>query len=229
MDPDRPVRRAVAAVLGVVVSLGLGVGAILNEKLRGTAAGVIVAIVVSGVLFVGANKWFDQAQTNWRRFGAVTGGLLGFGITAILVGNRILAWKTSTAEDATDLTAWLLVVGLLGGAAFGYVLTGLQNPRARIAAGVAFGVLYGAMAGAFVRRDSFPAMKIVPLLLWPVVGAIVLGGLAALQRKRFAERAVLGATLGWLIGAWMVPTLGAGTRAEAVSGALLIAGAPVPA
>jgi len=219
MDPERSVRRAVAAVVGVGGSLALGWGALVDEKLRGTAAGVIVAIVVSGVLFVGANRWFDQAEARWRRFGALTGGVIGFAVTGVLVGNRLLAWKP---VPELDLTPWLVPLGTVAGAVCGLVLTGLTERRARLVAGLGFGVGYGVLAGLFIRPDIFPAMKIVPLLAWPVVGALVFGALAAGRRRQVLRAAILGATVGWVIGAWLVPALGTGTRAEAMSGATFL-------
>ena len=219
MDPTRTIRRLVAASVGIGTSVALGWGALVDEKLRGTAAGVTVAVVVSGVLFVGANLWFDQAESRWRRFGAITGAVVGLAVGTVLVGNRVLAWKPT---PDLDLTPWLIVVATVAGAVFGYVFTGVEGRRARLVTAVAFGVTYGALVGVFIRPDVFPAMKIVPLLAWPAAGAAIFGGLSARRRHHVARRAVLGATSGWLVGAWLIPVLGAGTRAEAMSGATFL-------
>lgn len=223
VDRDRPVRRLLAAGAGIGASLAFAVGAAADEKLRGTAAGVVIAIAVSGLLFVGANRWFDRAERGGRGFGALTGGIVGLVVAVLLVGNRFVAWRTGSGEGAIDLTWGLVVVGAGIGSGFGTVLSGLRTRPARLGAGVAFGILVAGAAGAFLRADAFPAVAPTTVALWTAAGAASGAGWGWVRRRRRSPRAILGATLGWAVGAWLLPPLGGGTRLGATIATLGLA------
>lgn len=223
MDPGRPVRRVVAAATGIGASLAFGVGAAVDEKLRGTAAGVVIAIAVSGLVFEGANRWFDRAERGGRGFGALTGAVVGFGVAALLVGNRLVAWRTGPGAEAADLTRWLVVVGLGVAAGFGGLLSGSRSRRARLGAAVAFGLLVAGLAGAFLREDAFPALRPAVVAAWTAGWAVVGGGWSAVRRRGLLRGAVGGVTVGWTVAAWVLPPLGGGTRLGAMLAAFGLA------
>ena len=188
------------------------------EKVVSTLIGVVVAIGASAALFIGANRWFDQARVKWSRFAAITGGVIGVIVSALLVGNRIMQWRTSTAEDATDLSLLLiLLIGVLF-AGWGSLLATTEDRNRRLIVGAVGGVIIALVFGAFIRPLAWPAMRIVPLVAWPVGLAAVGAGLAALRRKSLLRGAVTGATIGWFFGAFLEPILGSGTQAEILMG-----------
>ncbi|MEX1003943.1 MAG: sugar ABC transporter permease [Acidimicrobiia bacterium] len=188
------------------------------EKVVSTLIGVVVAIGASAVLFIGANKWFDQARVRWWRFAAITGAVIGVIISGLLIGNRIMQWRTSTAEDATDLSLVLVVLMALLFAGWGALLATTENRNRRLIVGGVGGVVIALVIGAFIRPLAWPAMRIVPLIAWPLGVAAVGAGLAALRKSDLVKGALTGATIGWFFGAFLEPTLGSGTQAEILMG-----------
>ncbi|MEX1271353.1 MAG: sugar ABC transporter permease [Acidimicrobiia bacterium] len=188
------------------------------EKVVSTLIGVVVAIGASAVLFIGANKWFDQARVKWWRFAAITGAVIGVIISGLLIGNRIMQWRTSTAEDATDLSLVLVVLMALLFAGWGALLATTENRNRRLIVGGVGGVVIALVIGAFIRPLAWPAMRIVPLIAWPLGVAAVGAGLAALRKSDLVKGALTGATIGWFLGAFLEPTLGSGTQAEILMG-----------
>jgi len=188
------------------------------EKIVSTLIGVVIAIGGSAALFIGANKWFDQAHVRWSRFGAITGGVVGVVLSGILVGNRILQWRTSAAEDATDLS-WVLVLlfGVLF-AAWGVGLTTSTGRNRRLMVGAGGGLVVAVAMGAFMRPLAWPAMQILPLIGWPVGLGVVGTALAAARKRDLVKASLTGATIGWFFGAFLAPSLGGGTVAEAIMG-----------
>jgi ABC-type sugar transport system permease subunit len=188
------------------------------EKVVSTLIGVVVAIGASGALFIGANKWFDQARVKWSRFAAITGAVIGVIISGLLIGNRIMQWRTSTAADATDLSLALVALLALLFAGWGSLLATTEDRNRRLIVGGVGGVIIALVIGAFIRPLAWPAMRIVPLIAWPL-GVAALGvGLAALRKTNLLRGAVTGATIGWFCGAFLEPTLGTGTQAEVLMG-----------
>lgn len=197
------------------------------EQLIRTIIGIVAAVGVSAALFIGANKWIDQALRSWRRFGAVTAAIGGSLLTALLVGNRILAWRP-TGEAGPDLTRLLPLVGAAVFGAWGWLLTGRRERVARLSIGMVGGGVAALLLGLFTRSAAFPAMKVVPLVVAPVVGAVLFGGWSLIRKRVWAGPAVSGATLGWLVGAFLFPSYGGGTRPETMM-ALALTGVGVGA
>jgi alpha-glucoside transport system permease protein len=193
------------------------------QQLIQTILGIVVAVGVSALLFVGANKWADQALVSWRRFAALSWALGGAVFGVVLVGNRLVAWRPA-GDGGPDLT-WLLppLLGVLFGL-WGW-LGAEREGAGRVLWWAGGGVVLGLIVGVFARSATFPAMRIVPLVAWPAAVGLLWGGWNAVRGRRFLPGAVSGATVGWLAGAFGVPTLGGGTRLEAMMGwALLVGG-----
>jgi alpha-glucoside transport system permease protein len=73
------------------------------------------------------------------------------------------------------------------------------------------------MHGVFLAAAAYPALQIIPLLVWPIGGAAVGYGLGLIGKGSPLRRAIDLATIGWLVGAWLVPTIGGGTAVEAIA------------
>ena len=188
------------------------------EKVVSTLIGVVVAIGASAALFIGANKWFDQARVKWSRFAAITGAVIGVIISGLLIGNRIMQWRTSTAEDATDLSLVLVVLLAVLFAGWGSWLATTEDRNRRLIIGAVGGVVIALVIGAFIRPLAWPAMRIVPLIAWPLGVAAVGAGISALRKTNLVKGALTGATIGWFCGAFLEPALGSGTQTEILMG-----------
>jgi alpha-glucoside transport system permease protein len=216
-------RRTVGLVVGLAASALIWLGYLRVPKVRTTSISVLVAVGVSALLFIGANRWFDEARRSWSRYGAVTGAVLGGGLAAVLTGNRIIGLKIGAADASSIWVALILVVILAAASAvFGFVLTSSEARGRRLLVGALGGAAVGFLFGMFFRQGGFPAMKALHLVLWPVVLAGVGAAIAALRRRPILPGAVAGATIGWFVGAWVVPNFGSGTFTEAILGATVL-------
>lgn len=218
-----PLKRSLTFVAAIVLSVAVGWGYLVSPKVRTTVISVLVAVGVSAVLFVGANVWFNQALKDWRRFGAITGAAAGGAIAIVLTGNRLIGLKVGES-DASTLWVFALLVIILAAvtAAYGWLITGISDARTRLLVGAGGGAVLGVVFGLFARNEFFPAMKALHLVLWPVLFAAA-GYLVGRQRGRaVVPAAITGATLGWLVGAWLVPSIGRGTFAEAILGTAVL-------
>lgn len=235
---ERKVRRILTQIIGSAVTLVIVWGAIASEQLRGTAAGVIVALLVSGILFVGANKWFDLVETSWSWFASITGAVSTGSIATILFANQILVWRTAPEPEGTNY-AWVAVlVSIILGGVFGWLLSNQQEVQQRLFLGLLLGLTTGVLGGSLVNETSRPEIRIGSALLWTLIGALLFGSVTWLlqQNRNRATRKgsanphsrmaanpytigswmLLGAGLGWLEGAWVMSDLGAGSRIETV-------------
>ena len=87
-----------------------------GPKIVTTMVGVVVSIAAAGAVFVGINRLFDTARTNWQLFMAMAWGLAGFFIGGLLVMNGV---------PGGALTI-LLVIAI--GAALGWWRGGQRDP-----------------------------------------------------------------------------------------------------
>lgn len=180
------------------------------DKLIQTIVGSSVAIGVAGVLFIGVNFWFNQAERSWSRFRAITGAALAGVITTILVGTDVITWG---AGD-TDLSWLLIPIGVAVGMALGIAMAVIDRRPLRLAVVGLGGLAVGAATTAFARSKGFPDLEPVALAIWPLAGAIVWGGIARLRGHDVLPAALTGLWIGWFAGAYGVPTLGTGTTTE---------------
>ncbi len=194
------------------------------DKLITTLQGVVGAIGISLIVFVGFNKLLDVARNRWAFFTTLFGAIAGLGAAGLAWGNRMV-----------DSPALVAVIATLIGAAAGY-LVGTLPGMARIGVGVLGGAGLGVAIGWFLRTEPIvvdgttlppplPALQVVPLILWPAAGAAI-GGLVWLARRRrisLVSSVAIWATLGWVWATWAVPNLGSGPVREALT-ALAVAG-----
>ena len=180
------------------------------EKLWTTLYTVVIAVGASAAIWIGANLIFNQVRTNWARFSALAYGSVAFGAAILLSGNRITRYSGPADGWLARFGywVWLPLVCAAGAAVVGYLLGTVQDPSQRLAIGVGGLGALGVFAGAMTRDRWFPDFEIVPIVAWPLIGAVAGGGLAALLKRDPVRTALLGAAIGWLIGSWGMPDLG---------------------
>jgi ABC-type sugar transport system permease subunit len=224
------------------------------DKIIGTIVGVVAAIGISGIIFVGVNMLFDAAPKRWSIFTTLLGAGTGLFVFLVLWGNRIV-------ENPI-----YIAVGAVVGGVVGYLLSVWEGAQSRLLIGVGGGAALGVLAGIVMVETSLPEFDPVALVVWPIAGAVLgaaiwqvshlpgrtrvlagmglgaglgvalgvfAGGLLAVvatailgavagalltetSRTSLLRPVLLFATLGWVIGAFLVPSLGTGTRLEAI-------------
>ena len=221
-------RRIAAAVLGLAAGGVALWGVAAVEKLESTARGIVVSILLSGLLFIGANKLFDLAPTRWALFRALVGGGGALAVFLLLWGNR-----------AIDQPALRTFIAVLIGAAGGYLLGVAEGKWRRLLIGAGAGAALGVLAatgmrtvilryeleeGTFDLWPALPDLNFGVLAIMTALGAAV-GYLWHLWRSRRTGKSpapsIVGwATIGFFIGAWGMPTLGTGQWWEALLAAV---------
>lgn len=215
-------RKSLAILVGVLVAGGSYWLIGTSEKLETTAQGVVLSIVASALLFIGANKFFDLAPRHWTVYTTLLGGGAVSLTFAVLWGNRAI-------DDPVARTMVATVVGL--GA--GYLLGAVEHQWRRLAIGVGAGALLGGLAASGMRKvvlvfdvagGQFELWPVLPNinfgeLLVYTFGGMAIGALFWQVRGRRGQPArplTLWATLGFFLGAWVLPRLGTGTKEEAI-------------
>jgi ABC-type sugar transport system permease subunit len=182
------------------------------KKVLSTLLTVIIAVGVSGSLWIGANLVFNQVRGNWRRFTAIAFGAIGFLVGVVVHGNRV----TVGSEGGFAQWVWLPLLLGIGFAAIGIALDLATEPRRRQIIGIVAGAVVGIALGLLVRDMYRPELSIGALILWTVGGAVVIAGLNALRQKNIVTGALVGAAIGALIGGWGEATIGDGSVVEAI-------------
>ena len=200
-------------------------------KILATLITITVAVTASGAVWLTANLIVGQARHHWSRFSTLAMGVGGFVFGIVLAGNRTLI-GTGTIEVETDrnnevlgyvttggwfdkFLAWVWFP-LIAAAAFALIgaIVGRQANRApRIAIGAAGLGAVGAVAGALVRSEFRPDIEPVALIVSTVIVAGIGAAVSTLRRRDVVSGALTGAAVGWVIGAWGAPELGAGSAA----------------
>ena len=112
------------------------------DRVITTLIGVAVAVGVSALIFIGANRLFDVAPRRWRWFTAATGGVSAGFVFVIMWGNRVIF------ENPLRWTLIAVVVGFV----VGYLLGTVEDQRARLITGAAGGGLLGLLVGLNMRN-----------------------------------------------------------------------------
>jgi len=196
-------------VAGLVAFLGfyVGAGSMLTTLLK-----VAIAVGISAAIFVGANLLFDQTYPRWTTFNTAVGAVIGFVTLLVLDGNRVLR--------ELEPRPWLWAV--IGGAALGAVMFLLSAPRqqvARLPLAVVGFAAFGALIALAAAESVHPSLDWGKLVIGTVVGAVIVGGISMLRKRNVAlaeKGALVGAAIGWLVGAWGGAELGTGSVGEAL-------------
>ena len=182
-------------------------------KLLSTLLTVAIAVLASGGIWIGANLLFNQLRTNFVRYRALTWGLLGFVVGVLLSGNRLTVGSTSDGSTLSRIAAWgwlPLLISLIAGT-IGALLALVSTPNTRILiAGAGLGVT-GGVAGSLIVESSRPDLSIPSLAITTIVVGAFGWGIQSLRKQNPVNGALIGASAGWLIGAWAFPDLGAGS------------------
>lgn len=212
-----PLRRAASLLLALGASLLVWYVYMDREGARAAILSVVIAVTLSGAIFVGANRWLDEALKRWTLFTGLTGaallGLVGLG----LVGNRSISLIVGASGERVDRSSWLVGLLALVGLAFG-VLSGAVAGRPRLPVLVVSGAGTGALIGIFLRIGSLPSLELAPLISATLAVAVAAAVLARLRGRDATSAALSGAALGWLVGAFGIPELGTGALVEGIVG-----------
>jgi alpha-glucoside transport system permease protein len=176
------------------------------NRITVTVLGIILAIGLSALVFVGINKLFNLAEHRYRIFTTIVGALSSAAVFGILWGNQMIVSPVAITIAAT----------FIGGATgFGLGIVGDQRVRLLIGTGggLALGLLLGSSARSSVWPSIDPVSTIIGLAVGVSLGALVwIGGR---RRRALAPLLLLGLAIGWLFGAWLAADLN-GSQAEAV-------------
>ena len=124
---------------------------------------------------------------------------LAFAVLGVILG------LTRTEEVAGGFFTRILWWPIIGGAiaaAFGYVLGGQSDRNLRRLIGVVGGLVLGLLTGFMVFREYRPVFDVVDLVVPTVIGAVIFAGIATLRGSSPMPSALLGAALGWAVGAF---------------------------
>lgn len=188
------------------------------KRLFETLVTVVIAVGASAAIWVGANLIVNQVKADWGRYRALTVGLLGFVGGVLLSGNRITRYS-GPADGALakfGYWVWLPLVAGIGAAAVGWFLGRTEELNTRLAIGTGGLAVLGVFGGAMVRNQYRPELEIGPLLMWLAIGAAVGAALSLVLRRNPIGGVLIGAALGWIVGAWGVPDHGGGSAAWTV-------------
>ena len=184
-------------------------------KFLTTLITVVIAVAVSGGIWVGANLVFNQVRSSYVRYRALAWGACGFAVGVLLAGNRITAGSTSEGGWVSSFGSWVWLPALAGLAVglVGSLLAVISATPMRLAIGVGGLAGTGVALGLLVRAEWRPTISLVALIIWTLALAAA-GGLGGrVLGHDPIPGALTGGALGWIIGAWAAPTLGTGSIA----------------
>ena len=187
------------------------------DQLVSTVVGIVLAIGLSAVVFIGVNKLFDLAETRFPVFNALVFGIGASIVFGLLWGNRLIVSP-----------ALVVAIASVAGAATGAALGVLQRPKLRLAAGLAGGITLGLLLGSAIRSITWPAIEPLSTTVG-VAGGAALGVVSWLitgRRYRLVSVTFLWLAVGWLFGAWLAADFtGSKTQVMIAGGVLgLLAG-----
>jgi alpha-glucoside transport system permease protein len=185
------------------------------DRVIATIVGASAAVIISAIVFVGANKLFDLAPRKWSIFSALIGGSSSLLLFGLLWGNRLI-------EQPVIVT----VVAVVIGAGAGYAMSLVSDDMMRLGIGLFGGVVLGALLGATLVPESRPANDPVGLVVSIVVALAIGLGLWTLMGRRTSviRPALLWGAVGWTFGAFLVPNLGNGTQAWTIIAGVVAGG-----
>ena len=188
------------------------------DRAISTLIRIVVAVGVSGVLFVTLNYLFSQATKRWRLFNAVVGAFFGLLYFGILDGNRLLG------DVGPTLVFWPIVGAFAGSIVFS-ILSGTAEPNVRMPLAVGTMIAIGVIQGAAWRSDFLPSLDLATAFAWTLISGAIFGALGLAIRRnltRAGHWALIGLTIGWMLGAWGGADFGAGgSRWEAYAASII--------
>ena len=215
--PGRTSKQLLPIAAGAVVLLGVLYWAFVEPKIRSTLITVIIAVGSSAGLWIGANLLFNQVRERWLQFSAISFAIVGALVGIALHGNLL------TLGSGTGFLTW--VVGPLAGAAsFGALGVGLalnDDPAKRRTIALGGTALIGLAIGLVIRDTYHPGLDPVAIIVYTLVGAGLFAGVNLLRKHDPIPSALVGAALGWILGAWGGADLGDGSPITSVIASLV--------
>ncbi len=190
----------------------------IASKVISTLITVVIAVLGSAAIWIGANLLFNQVRRRWNLFNAIAYGVAGFIGGAIISGNRSIAGSGEGDNNLTQFASWVWFPLLTAGvaAAVGLLLSMRDDLATRLAIGAGgFGAV-GLLIGILLRSEYHPELSVVALIGWTAALAAVGAGLSIVRGRPPLHGALIGAAIGWLVGAFGAPDLGTGNAGWAI-------------
>jgi len=191
---------------------------VTESKARSTALLAGGAVAVTGGAWIGANLMFNQATKNWQLFNAMRYAAGGFVVAAIIAGNQAIsgaAEGTGVIGRFVGLVWFPLIIAVITGVT-GAALSRIDAPTTRIAIGAGGVGAAGVVIGAMMDASARPEIDIVALVGWTALGAGIGAGVSVLRKHAPTGGSILGAGIGWFVGAFGAPELGSGNVGWAI-------------
>jgi ABC-type sugar transport system permease subunit len=234
------IRRGLIAVVILLVLFLL----YKESKARSTLLTVIVAVAGSAAVWVAANLLFNQVRGHWQRFTTLLYASVTFAVAAILGGNRaignlpaddrvaklvnsfvngIRSGTLTTKGFLPEFVSWIWLPFLLaiGAGVVGYLLSRTDGLGLRLAIGAGGLGLLGVATGACFNYRARPEIDVVGLVAWTALGAGLATGLAFIRQRDPERSSLLGAAVGWVVGAFGAPEVGGGPQGWTIAAVAL--------
>ncbi|MEP1124919.1 MAG: ABC transporter permease subunit [Ilumatobacter sp.] len=219
--------------LGVIAGIGVLYLLVTEGKARSTLVTVAVAVGGSAAIWIGANLLFNQVRDKWQRFTMLLYFSVTLIVTTLISGNRAIGNEaaddpiakainkfvngissgTLTSDSLVPrFTAmiWIPLVLAVAAGAIGLLLTRTDALATRLAIGAGGLGLVGVAAGAFWNFNARPEVDAVGLVAWTALAAGIGAGIGFLRSSDPMRPMLLGAAIGWVIGAFGAPDIGGG-------------------
>ena len=206
---------------------------VTEQKARSTLVTVVVAVTASAAIWIGANLLFNQVRNHWQRFNALLYFSVTLVITSILSGNRVIGNlpaddpvtkfvnRTVNGIRPGTLTTegflpefiawiWMPLVLSIGAGIVGFFLSRTDGLVPRLVIGAGGLGLLGVVAGASFNYLARPELEPVALIGWTALGAGIAAALGTFRKQELIRPSLLGAAIGWTIGAFGAPDVGGG-------------------
>ena len=197
---------------GVVGVVGLIYWAIVEEKIRGTLVTVVIAVGASAGLWIGANLLFNTVRSQWRLFNTIAFATAGALTGILLHGNHV------TVGSGEGFLTWVLgpLVGAVAFGAVGLLLARTDDPGQRRIIALAGSAVIGVGIGALIRDAYQPGLDPVAIVVYTAVVAAIGAGISLLLKHPPLQGVLLGAAIGWVLGAWGGADLGDGSPVTSI-------------
>ena len=196
----------VRAVFIGLLLLGAVWLAIKQEKARSSFITVAIAVGGSAALWIGANLLFNQVRSRWQVFSAISWAILGFLAGAILFGNQV------AVGSGEGFLTWIIgpVAGAIAFSLLGFAIAATESTT-RQAVAVGGSLAIGIAIGALIREQYHPGLDLLAIVVYTVVVAGIGAGISVLAKRNPVGGALIGAAIGWTLGAWGGADLGGGS------------------
>ncbi len=193
------------------------------SKLGTTVLTVVIAVGASAAIWVGANLALNQIKRDWAKFTLLAYAAAGFLVGVLISGNQLTRNSSPSGGALVNFGYWvwlplLLAVGFAG---TGYAIARTRDAGARMAVGATGFGLLGALVGVLLRAKARPELEIGALVAFTVIVAAIGAGISVLRKKPPIGGALVGGSIGWVLGAWGAPDVGTGSAGWAIIAAIV--------